>query len=144
MHKKCGEQPLNEKSCKTALLAGCLAAALTLFMITLYYLHLVELAETPIERMRYTATVYASAIAFFTSSLSMNSVALLSRKEQKSSSLMVVSAVAAFIGYIFPCERLMRFGYSGALCETVIIAAIHIVLLALSAMLLRKCLRSQI
>ncbi|MEM2093283.1 MAG: hypothetical protein QXE16_03250 [Candidatus Bathyarchaeia archaeon] len=129
---------MKRASLKPALLAGSLAAALTLFMITLYYLHLVDLVETPIERMRYTATIYASAIAFFTLSLSMNLVALLTHRESKSSRLMAVSAIAALIGYIFPCERLLRFSYTGALYETVMIAVVHILLLTLSAMLLKK------
>lgn len=127
---------------KYALFISFLGAVLTLFMITLYYIHLVYLEETPIERMRYTATIYASAIAFFTLSLSMNSMALLARREPKSSRLMAASTAATFIGYIFPCERLMRFSYLGALYETAIIAVIHVALLALSAMLLRRCLKT--
>jgi len=115
-----------------------LSAVLTLFMIALYYIHLVNLEETPLEKMRYTATVYTSAIAFFTLSLSMNLVALAAYKEPKFSLLMWISTITAFIAYIFPCERLIRFNYVEALYQTVLIAVIHIVLLGLSAILSRK------
>jgi hypothetical protein len=129
---------LNGRSCKLAVFAGSVGAALTIFMITVYYIHLVGLSEVPLERMRYTATIYASAIALFTLSLSMNLLALLTSREPKSSRLMAVSAIASFVGYIFPCERLIRFNYAVAFYETLIIAAIHIVLLAVSSVMLRR------
>lgn len=123
------------------LFIGSISAALTLFMITLYYVHIVSLEETPLERMRYTATVYTSAIAFFTLSLSTNLVALTAYKEPKFSILMGISTIAAFIAYIFPCERLIRFNYMESLYQTILIAVIHVTLLGLSALLSRKCYR---
>ncbi len=123
---------------KLAVIIEFFGVALTVFIMALYYVHLIELSEFPIERMRYTAIIYSAATAFFTLSLSMGLTALAVRREKKAFWFILVSAVAAALGYIFPCHRLWIFGYAAALNETILIAIIHVGLLAFAAFLLKR------
>jgi uncharacterized membrane protein len=122
---------------KLALLFGSLGLVLTIFLIIVYYMHLYFLSNSSIEVIYYTTSTYLAAITFFSLSLGIGIASMVTRSRRKSSYLMLVSAVIAFAGYVFPCKRLWTLGYLSALSETISIGIIHMTLLISSSFLLK-------
>jgi hypothetical protein len=129
---------MNTRLLKLAIFFGTSGLALTVFLAVVYYMHLFSLQGASIEAIRYDALIYSKVVAFFTLSLSLGVTALAVYKERKSFWLMLFSTVTVVIGYIFPCERLWKLGYTSALIETIIIAIFHVGLLVSSTILLKK------
>ncbi|MEM1589366.1 MAG: hypothetical protein QW175_02985 [Candidatus Bathyarchaeia archaeon] len=88
--------------------------------------------------MYYIASTHSIATTFFTLSFSLGLIALLNYKHDLSSNLMLVSTLTAFVGYIPPSVRLWKLGYTGSLYETIVIAVVHIALLATSTTVFKK------
>lgn len=129
---------MNSRLLQLAIFFGIFGLALTVFLATVYYMHLFSLQGVSIEAIRYDALIYSTVVAFFTLSFGFGAAALVVYKERKSFWLMLVSTVTVVIGYIFPCERLWKLSYTNALSETIIIAIFHLWLLVSSTILLKK------
>lgn len=129
---------MNARVLKLAIFFGTFGLALTVFLAAVYYMHLFYLQGFSMEAIRYDALIYSTVVALFTLSLGLGATALALYKERASFWLMLVSTVTVVFGYIFPCERLWKLGYTNALSETIIIAAFHVGLLASSTILLKK------
>ncbi len=129
---------MNSRRFKLAIFFGAFGLGLTAFLAVVYYMHLFFLQGVSIEAIRYDALIYSTVVAFFTLSLGWGAAALVVYKEKTSFWIMLVSTVTVVIGYIFPCERLWKLGYTNALSETIIIAIFHVGLLVLSTILLKR------
>lgn len=125
---------------KLASVTGAGGLGVSAFLTYVYYAHIFALPDIPIEAVRYMALTHSIAAAHFTLSFALGLIALINYSSSLSFKLMLASAATALAGYIPPCERLWRLGYTNSLNETVAIATIHIALIIASAALLHKTL----
>lgn len=121
-----------------AIITGFLGLAMTGFMALVYYFHLLNLPANPIDAVRYEVSAHSTAAILLVFSLAFGLTAIIYKGEHKSSYLMLISTFITLLGYVAPCERLLKLGYVDALEATVIFAFFNTILLLSSALALHQ------